>query len=316
MSEHTTRGTSGGVWSCIDDLLIIWGALMKELTNTTTVDEPRVFKNARLNELMAPHTLIPDPAAAGNIQESSYGMGFFRTMLPNQLLKVGPDYALLSQAYGAKDAAPVVGDRNGRPRLMIGHWGSASGASVGTFIFPETRSVAITLVNGTRTVFASDYMVGALVEGLFGQSMARGTDWLAWTERTWEVGVRWGREMDEKVKRGSEVGQGWRRRENGEFVGRYGCRDGMLRIDVEETEDRGLRCLFQGREEESFELVHWEEDIFCWYPGMENLLRMARDDIRPLEFFLLEFKGAEDGRLSTLEWMYAAPERMVLVKEE
>ena len=80
-SGATLMGAAGGVESCIDDLLTLYRSMLKacisqfKLGNTFTPENP--FQ--QLTSTILAHTSLP----GYSLRESSHGMGWIRTQLPN-----------------------------------------------------------------------------------------------------------------------------------------------------------------------------------------------------------------------------------------
>ncbi|PGH16488.1 hypothetical protein AJ80_05173 [Polytolypa hystricis UAMH7299] len=72
--------------------------------------------------------------------ENSYGLGWFRHMLPSRYISsIGPNISLLLDP-------PVINQR-GPPRLAIARWGSFGGFLSTFYTFPDTRSAIIVMAN-------------------------------------------------------------------------------------------------------------------------------------------------------------------------
>jgi hypothetical protein len=72
--------------------------------------------------------------------ENSYGLGWFRHMLPSRYLaSIAPNFSLLPDP-------PVINQR-GPPRLAIAHWGEFGGCLSAFYTFPATRSAIVVMAN-------------------------------------------------------------------------------------------------------------------------------------------------------------------------
>ncbi|KAH7002605.1 hypothetical protein EDB80DRAFT_578637 [Ilyonectria destructans] len=150
-------GAAGGVVSCIKDLVPICQTMLKALLHqfetgsSSTPGNP--FKN--LATIMSTHTPLPGTS----LRESSYGLGWIRTQLPNQMCKTSPNYGLLGDA-------PVVG-KGSAPKLIIAHYGSMPGNFSGVNLFPESQSAIILLTNTIPMCDMADWMTQLLTQTLF-----------------------------------------------------------------------------------------------------------------------------------------------------
>jgi len=102
---------------------------------TTSTVGGSVFKH--LTTTMSAHSKLPGPS----FRESTYGLGWLRTQLPNQMFKISPSLALLGEQ-------PVLGE-GATPRLLVAHYGSMPGACCGVNLFPEFDALVVLLTNST-----------------------------------------------------------------------------------------------------------------------------------------------------------------------
>ena len=74
--------------------------------------------------------------------ENSYGLGWFRHMLPSSWLgSIGPNFALLPE--------PTVINSDGPSRLAIAHWGEFNGFFTAFYTFPATRSAVVVMAHSS-----------------------------------------------------------------------------------------------------------------------------------------------------------------------
>ena len=74
--------------------------------------------------------------------ENSYGLGWFRHMLPSSWLgSIGPNFTLLPD--------PPVINRDGPPRLAVAHWGEFNGFLTALYTFPATKSAVVLMANSS-----------------------------------------------------------------------------------------------------------------------------------------------------------------------
>ena len=96
-----------------------------------------------------------------NGYENTYGLGWFRHMLPSTLPgSIGPNPALLSNW-------PVI-NQAGPPRLTIAHWGGFNGFLTALYTFPSTHSAVIVMANSSSgRGDPADLVAQLLVQELF-----------------------------------------------------------------------------------------------------------------------------------------------------
>lgn len=99
---------------------------------------------------MSPHNQLP----GYSLRESSYGYGWIRTQLPNQLCRISPNFEMLGEE-------PILG-AGAPPKLMISHYGSMPGTYCGVSLFPETESFLVLLSNSTPMCDSADWFVQLL----------------------------------------------------------------------------------------------------------------------------------------------------------
>lgn len=190
-SGSTAFGAAGGVVSCVDDLMslcrsILTASIHQISTNTTSTSN-NSFK--QLSTIMSAHQVLPGSA----LRESTYGFGWIRTELPNQMCKIGPNYSSLGDA-------PTIGE--GAPsKLVIAHYGSMPGSYSGV-LFPDTESIIVVVTNTTPRCDFSDYATQLLTDLLFDLPVKYNyADWVQRTvdkEREWHR--RLSRELEEKQR--------------------------------------------------------------------------------------------------------------------
>lgn len=76
----------------------------------------------------------------GGCYENSYGLGWFRHMLPSSYLdSIKPNFALLPN--------PLIINKDGPPRLTITHYGEFGGFLCAFYTFSDTCSAVIVMTN-------------------------------------------------------------------------------------------------------------------------------------------------------------------------
>lgn len=289
LSGRTLMGAAGGVQSCIHDLILLYQAILKacihqfESGETSTPGSP--FK--QLSTIMSAHALLPGTS----FRESSYGLGWMRTQLPNQMCKISTNYRFLEDA-------PVVG-RGAPPKLILAHYGSMPGSFAGVNLFPETESAIIVLTNTTPLCDIADWMTQLLTQTLF--DFPEKVDYVSWVKSSKDAELKWHEsvvlEMREKQNSGTSP------RNLTDYVGRYFNCSKTLVIEVV-LRGKSLALLWDGREDDLWPLKHYEYDTFSWLQPRNELVRRARSIGQRAPYYLISFEGITTAGFSRLFWRH------------
>lgn len=288
-SGATLMGAAGGVQSCIDDLLILYRSMLKacisqfKLGNTSTPGNP--FQ--QLTSTMSAHTILP----GYSLRESSYGMGWIRTQLPNQMCKISPNYSLLG-------TAPTV-DNGGASRLIIAHYGSMPGSYSGVNLFPETESAIVVLINTTPMCDLSDWMTQLLTQTIF--DVPEKVDFVSWVRQTVDAELGWHARIVSDMKRNQKPGT--TPSNLGKYVGRYVNAAATFFMEVSEQQEK-LILRFEGRQDEAFSMKHYHDDTFSWLQSRNELVSRARTVLQPASYYMIRFERSETGSIDRLYWTH------------
>ena len=147
ISDDTVVFAAGCIRSCMRDLLIFYGALLRKLTRI--LPEP-VFEEFNI---ICDDTRVIFEASmplhvSNSLREHSYGMGWARTQLPNQMSELSGNSGLLN-------TYPTIGDMANAP-LIFHHGGNNLGCSSVVYLIPELQSGIVVLGNALRHCDATD----------------------------------------------------------------------------------------------------------------------------------------------------------------
>ena len=218
LSGQTLMGPAGGVQSCIRDLISLYQGMLKacihqfESGETSTPGSP--FK--QLSTIMSAHTVLP----GASFRESSYGLGWIRTQLPNQMCKISPNYGLLGEA-------PMVG-RGAPSKLILAHYGSMPGNFSGVNLFPETESAILVLTNTTPLCDMADWITQLLTQTLF--DFPEKVDYVLWVKKTKAAQLRWHEGVVSELREKQNIGTSPRNLTD--YVGKYFNSSKTLLIEV------------------------------------------------------------------------------------
>ncbi|KAJ6003842.1 hypothetical protein N7540_013124 [Penicillium herquei] len=165
LEDGELQGASGYVRSTVQDMLKWASAVMGAEENEAKCGEKLSTElDASANPLRQMRMIrcAHRPIVLGEEGfENSYGLGWFRHMLPSRYLaSIGPNFSLLPQ--------PPVINGNGPPQLKIAHWGDFGGCLSAFYTFPTTRSAIIVMsnCNGAQGD-PTDLIAQALCQSLF-----------------------------------------------------------------------------------------------------------------------------------------------------
>ena len=290
MSGQTLMGAAGGVESCIDDLLILYRSILKacihqfDTKRRTTADNPF----ACLADTMTTHMPLPGTS----LYESSYGMGWMRTQLPNQMCKVSTNHSLLGEQ-------PMIG-KGAASRLVLAHYGSMPGSYSAINLFPETESAIVVLMNTTPLCDLADYTTQLLTQTLF--DFPEKVDILSWVKRTAEAELGWHARVTANLE-GVQHSGGSGLREAKEYVGMFVNGAGTFCIEILRRGD-DLFLLFEGRLDELFPLKHLKGDTFSWLQSRNDLVSRGRVVLQPATYYVIRFEADEAGGVDRLFWTH------------
>lgn len=248
-SGQTLMGAAGRVESCIDDLLILYQSILEASITQFGSNQRTTPRNPfqSLTDTFSAHTPFP----GNSLYESSYGMGWMRTQLPNQMCKISTNNGLLGEQ-------PVIG-KGAASRLIIAHYGSMPGSFAGVNLFPETESAIVILTNTTPLCDLTDWMTQLLTQTLF--DFPEKVDLIPWVKRTAEAELGWHARITADMKRNRNSGPPIRKL--GEYVGTFVNKAEIFFVEITQRGDE-LLLLFEGRQDELFPMKHLNDDTFSW----------------------------------------------------
>jgi CubicO group peptidase (beta-lactamase class C family) len=234
--------------------------------------------------------------------EASYGLGWFRYVLPSKWLgSIGANFPLLQDP-------PVIG-KNGPPRLTIAHYGEFGGFVTAFYTFPDTRSAVIVMANSSPSRGdPSDLAAQALCQALFKMEPYVNLD--KYAEEAAEISRSiWPALVEEWVSNrvhGTKVGSAH------EYVGKYTNEGLRLTINVFllSPEERGrgpnpeeLRFNINSMERQSARLRHYHYDVWTFLPDTrDDAVRKGMEAYMAVPLVLLSFIRGIDGDIKGLEW--------------
>jgi len=277
------------VESCIDDLLVLYRSILKASITQFSSNQRTTPNNPfqSLTDTFSAHMPLP----GNGLYESSYGMGWMRTQLPNQMCKISTNNGLLGEQ-------PVIG-KGAASKLVIAHYGSMPGSFAGVNLLPETESAIVVLTNTTPLCDLSDWMTQLLTQTLF--DFPEKVDLVSWVKRTAEAELGWHARITADMKRSqnSELPM----RKMGEYVGTFVNKAETFFVEIAQRGDE-LLLLFEGRQDELFPMEHLIDDTFSWLQSRNDLVSRGRVVLQPATYYMIRFEAGDSGRIDRLFWTH------------
>lgn len=232
--------------------------------------------------------------------ENSYGLGWFRHMLPSRMLgSIGPNAALL------EDDPPVMG-RASRPLLTIAHWGEYMGFLAAFYTFPDTQSAVVVLANcSPARGDPADLIAQMLVQRLFG--LQPEVDYVSYaTKAATRAAALWpALEREFGACRQLEITC-----DVDGPVGTYENKGLMIRIEIyplehssSEPDAEKLGFTMNGLRSQTVRLRHYHHDVWTFMPySRDDAVKKGLEGFQSLKILLLVFKRDVLGRIVALEW--------------
>ncbi|KAK7429169.1 hypothetical protein QQZ08_004384 [Neonectria magnoliae] len=179
ISSDTVAFAAGGIRSCMRDLLVFYSLLLRRLCSSATSDPSAI---RAIFETTTPLHV------RSSLREQSYGMGWARTQLPNQMSEVSGNSGLL-------ESYPTIGDAANGP-LVFYHSGNNVGCSSTIYLIPELDLGIVVLGNAlahcdatdwTAQVLAETYLCGSIKTPFLQYVTAAASQWRSAMERVQET---------------------------------------------------------------------------------------------------------------------------------
>lgn len=288
VSDRTLMGGSGGVSSCVDDMLKFYKAFLAawtdQLSNKRSWTPGSPFQ--QLIPLTTGHADIPIPEDS----PQSYCVGWTKGQLPARIGIISSNFSKLGTD------APRLGV-DAAPMTFLNHAGSMVGAMTSALLFPESETAVIVLTNTLGLSDTADTVTQLLVETIF--DMPQKHDFVDVTRKIRDL------ELQSMVKVAEELeknrNQGTKPRPLQEYTGRYQNDIKTMIIDVALHGDR-LQMQFQQLDNEKYALHHHEHDTFNWWMSRNECSSRGRFTNYSAEHYLIRFMTDEKGKIGSLYW--------------
>lgn len=278
ISSDTVAFAAGCVRSCMRDLLTLYSALLR---NFTALIPESVFGDLNMvsGDVRAIFEATMPFQIPTSLREQSYGMGWARTQLPNQMSELSGNSGLL-------DAYPTIGDASNAP-LVFHHGGNNLGCSSAVYMMPELKSGIVVLGNAlghcdatdwTAQVLTEAYLCGTIRTPFRQYAIAAASHQRSAMERV--------QEMPHKEKRPSDPPSNL-----GRYTGTFWDKTHQFRIVVTlctQGDKTRLNMSLQGRQDEKYTLRHYHQDIFVFNETFDQVVNRGQW-CRPYWFYKIEF---------------------------
>ncbi|KAJ5640467.1 hypothetical protein N7528_000092 [Penicillium herquei] len=305
LEDGEIQGASGYVRSTVQDMLKWANAVMEAEENEGSVDEKILAELSFENPLrqMGMIRCAHRPIILGTEgYENSYGLGWFRHMLPSQYLaSIGPKFSLLPE--------PPVINQKGPPQLTIAHWGSFGGCLSAFYTFPAARSAIIVMANcnGAKGD-PTDLIAQALCQDLFKMQPHINLEEFA-LQASSNAKIAWENLVEDWVRKRVQ------NTEHGpvdEYTGTYINKNLEITIKVSkipqtdiksEVNPELLAFNVNSLPRQTARLRHYHYDTWTFIPNSrDDATKKGMDGFLNLPWLLLVFARDEMGIISHLEW--------------
>lgn len=306
LEDGEIQGASGYVRSTVRDMLTWAKAVMEaeEISQNVSQEAPEGLKSQgnplrQMRMTRCAHRPIVLGEEGG---ENSYGLGWFRHMLPSRYLcSIGPNFSVFPD--------PPVINQQGPPRLTIAHWGEFGGCLSAFYTFPGTKSAIVVMsnCNGAKGD-PTDLIAQNLCQELFAMEPRINFEEYA-LQATNSATVAWEALVEEWVRKRV---QNTRHSSLDEYTGTYvnGALDITIKVSKlpekeikSETNSEMLTFNINSLPRQTAKLRHYHYDTWTFMPNsMNDATRKGMSNFLKLPRLLLAFVRDENRSVSHLEW--------------
>ncbi|KAH6983504.1 beta-lactamase/transpeptidase-like protein [Ilyonectria sp. MPI-CAGE-AT-0026] len=290
--SDTAAYASGCVRNCMRDLMTFYGALPRNFIDLMpkTVFRDLNMISSHIRAIFEPTMPFRDPTS---LRKQSYGMGWARTQLPNQMTLFSANYDLLN-------AYPTIGDSSDTP-LVFHQGGSSFGCSSTVYLMPELNSGIVVLGNALGHCDATDLTAQALTEAFLCGSIGTPFDKCAIAAASRQrSAMEREQEMLDKEKKASDPPTNLER-----YTGTFWNKTRQFRIVVAlctQGDKKELSMSLQGRQDETYTLRHYHEDFFVFNETFDQVVNRGQR-WRPYWLYKIEFlPQAAEAAVDALCW--------------
>jgi len=308
LDDGSPQGGAGYVRSSVRDMLTWARAVMEaevdnfDQDNALDVEQDGNGRRNPLRQMQLQRCGHRPITLQGSGYENSYGLGWFRHMLPSSWLgSIGPNFALLPD--------PPIINQAGPPRLTIAHWGEFNGFLTALYTFPTTQSAVVVMANSAPgRGDPADLVAQMLAQELFNMQPRVNLEDFAikaadTSKRLWPALVEeWVSNRVQNTKHGQIE----------DYVGSFTNRAYSLTVNVYKLSSKvvgpehppelmGFNVNSISRQ--SAKLRHYHYDTWTFLPdSRDDALRKGMEGFLSLPLLLLSFVRDEAGAVCSLDW--------------
>lgn len=284
-------GASGGMFSCVEDLLKLYAAAMKAMEDQFTSDQTQTDGSPlkRVADIFSAKIPLNPPT----FTESSYAFGMVRVQLPGQMGYIGFNPDLIPGGM------PTVAQ--GIPsRLVFYHQGSLPGALSMIVMIPSLKLAAVVATNSLSLNDCPDLIMQTLLEEILEAPIRN--DYISVAKTSIRTTVDWYDKTVKALNDGKTPGT-TPSKPLQDYVGVYWNKKRYIKIVVTLSDDK-LSWAIQGLDSERFELDHYQDDIFTWIRPRNYMAARGRWVDDPPSFWKIKFLQDHQGEITCLNWVH------------
>jgi CubicO group peptidase (beta-lactamase class C family) len=288
--EGSLGGASGGIFTCVEDLLQAYSTIMDEIGGNDVLERGQLARTLRSRKSYIFSSHIP--MAQPSYLEASYAMGLCRVQLPGKMGQIGLNSSLMGDS-----GMPIIG--KGSPsRLVFYHQGCLPGSLSSMAMIPETGTAVVVMSNTLGLSDCPDWVLQLVLEELL-QSPER-NDYIEAANHAVEGALKMYCELAQQIKSLSRAATAAPKPLE-MYVGTYWNEGRYVKISITVTDNK-LFWALQGLQSELFELEHAYGDTFHFLkPRDEMAVRGCWTD-REMNYFLLHFNADLHGTIQSITW--------------
>ncbi|KAF5712824.1 beta-lactamase family [Fusarium mundagurra] len=284
ISSDTVAFSAGGIRSCMRDLLVFYGSLLQAIATSTKIEA----LNVNAEELRTIFDAAIPLKVTKVLREQSYGMGWGRTQLPNQVSEITGNSGLL-------DTYPTIGDLANGP-LLLHHAGNNIGCSSTVYLMPELGTGIIVLGNSLGHCDATDWTAQILTQAFLSGKVDRPFS------QFFTAAALQGRSAMERVQTILD-----RERQPSEppapmtkYRGCFWHKSNQFCVSILLENHGDLIMSIQNRDDEKYSLRHYEQHTFVFNESFDRVIERGQW-CRPYWFYKIQFI-LEDQEVVAIRW--------------
>ncbi|KAI6080805.1 beta-lactamase/transpeptidase-like protein [Hypoxylon rubiginosum] len=290
ISDDTVAFAAGCIRSCMRDLLVFYSALLYKFTSLISGSVFEDFEVITGDIFPMLQASMPLPVSV-SFREQSYGMGWARTQLPNQMSELSGNSGLL-------DSYPTIGNLANAP-LVLHHGGNNIGCSSSVYMIPELEIGIVVLGNALGHCDAANWTAQVLTEAhLFGAITTPYCQYASSAAEQGRSAMKRVQAILDREKKPCDPPTNLK-----QYTGIYWHKTHQFHIVVTlstQGDKKELSMLFQDRDDEKYTLRHYHQDTFVFNETFDQLVNRGQWR-RPHWFYKIEFLPRGTA-ISALRW--------------